>query len=204
MRHKTAERWISDDLDRALSSGRKVKLESHLGACPSCRAYRTGLEKIQSRAALGSPALPEDYWKSRLAALRAGLTEPSSNRMERRSPSRHVPGFFPWKPWAWAGGGSALAAAAVLFFLLLPGRPMYDAYAYSLGDPGGAIEEHLGTDETVIREFNLSLVSSLSEPLTEEATDVVSLLGEQAFVLENLSDEEIRLLNREIVREIGI
>jgi hypothetical protein len=202
MRHKTAERWISDDLDRALSSGRKAKLERHLSVCSACRVYQTGLEKIQSRAAFGLPVLSQDYWQGRLTALRAGLADSSSGQGISKAPARHVTGFFPWKSWTLAAGGSALAAAAVLFFLLLPGRPLYDAYAYALGNPWGAIEEHLA-DEAAILEFNQSLESSLSEPLTESASEVVLLTGEQAFLLENLSDEEIRLFNREIALEIG-
>jgi hypothetical protein len=203
MRHKTAERWISDDLDRALFSGRKAKLDRHLSLCSTCRTYRAGLEKIQSKAVLCFPVLPEDYWQARLAALRAGLADPSSRQGISKAPARRVPGFFPWRSWALAGGGSALAAAAVLFFLLLPGRPLYDAYAYALGNPWGAIEDHL-PDEAAILEFNQSLESSLSEPLTESASEVVLLTGDQAFLLENLSDEDIRLFNREIALEIGI
>ena len=202
MRHKTAERWISDDLDRALPFGRKAKLERHFSLCSTCRTYRAGLEKIQSGAALSLPVLPEDYWMGRLVALRAGLADPSLGQGISKAPAPRVPGFFPWRSWALAGGGSALAAAAVLFFLLLPGRPLYDAYAYSLGNPWGAIEEHL-TDEAAILEFNQSLESSLSEPLTESASEVVLLTGDQAFLLENLSDEDIRLFNREIALEIG-
>ena len=71
-----------------------------------------------------------------------------------------------------------------------------------LGDPWGAIEDHLGA-EAAILEFNQSLELSLSEPLTESASEVVLLTGEQAFFLENLSDDEIRLFNREIALEIG-
>jgi len=204
MRHKTALRWISDDLDRALPAERKRRLETHLAACSACRVYQNTQRKILAGAVIGKPSCSDEYWRERLVRLRNGLESTVPRPVATRNPARSIPGFFPWKSWIWGGSLTALGVAVVLFFLWTPIRPLQDVYAYSIDDPWSVIDQQIGADESTVREFNDSLLASLAEPLDETLAEVVLLLDDQAQFLDNLSDEDIRLFNSEIAREIVI
>ncbi|MDH4196857.1 MAG: zf-HC2 domain-containing protein, partial [Candidatus Aminicenantes bacterium] len=63
MRCEAARKWISDDLDRSLSSRRMEALERHLQGCEACRAYRDDLALIQARTkAQPVPSLAPEDW----------------------------------------------------------------------------------------------------------------------------------------------
>lgn len=205
MRHKTAERWLSADLGGSLPADRRAKLQAHLASCPRCRSTRKEWERIQAGAAVSLPSENDAFWADNLAGLRAALEKPGASAPDVRNPARPVPGFFPWRAWAWgAGGAGALAAAALLFVLLSPARPLDDVYALSLGDQRIFLEEGLAADEAVLTDFNESLRASLAESMETVPDDVAFLTADHTLSLESLSDEDVEALISEIALETGV
>jgi anti-sigma factor RsiW len=205
MRHKTAERWLSADLGGSLPDSRKAKLQAHLVSCPRCRATRKEWERIQAGAGVSLPSENDAFWADSLARLRTALEKPNAPAADVRNPARPVPGFFPWRNWAWgAGSAGALAAAALLFVLLLPTGPLEDVYALSLGDQRVFLEEGLAADEAVLADFDESLRTSLAESLEAVPDDVAFLTADHTLSLESLSDEDVEALMSEIALETGV
>jgi len=204
MRHKTAERWLAADLGGSLPEGRRRRLEAHLAACPRCRSTRKEWAIVESRAKIEIPPEGDAFWRERWNSLRIALDAPAPEPERGRKPTSRVPGFFPWRTWAWGAGGAGVAAAAALLFVLLsPSRPLEEAYAYSLGDHGAFLEEGIAADEAVLADFNESLRDSLAESMETVPDDVTFLTADHTLALEGLSDEEIGAVVSEIGLETG-
>lgn len=204
MRHKTAERWLSADLGGSLPPGRRRKLEAHLDLCPRCRSTRRAWENIRSRAAVEIPPDADVFWTEGLNRLRTALAKSVPVPVADKTLTRPVPGFFPWKRFAWGAGGMGVVAAAVLLFIVLaPGRPLEDSYAYALGNPGVSLEEEMAADEVSLEAFNESLQASLGDFLETVPADVVSLTADHTLSLEGLTDEDVLVFVREIALEVG-
>lgn len=205
MRHKTAKRWLSDEWGGSLSAGRRERLETHLASCPKCREIRQDWDRIQKGSALVLPSEKDAYWSDGLARLRASLDKSGRIPSGGEKSVRPVPGFFPWRTWAWGAGGAGLAAAgALLLILLSPAGPLEDAYALSFGDHRAFLEEGLASDEAVLSEFNESLRSGLAETLEAVPGDVVNLTADLILTLESFSDEDIQIFLNEIALETGV
>ncbi|MBM3293093.1 MAG: hypothetical protein FJY82_01070 [Candidatus Aminicenantes bacterium] len=190
-------RRISDDLDGVLSPGRSKKLAAHLALCLDCRAYRRGLEALQAavRSAPGPARSPEDGARA-IGRLAAGIREESGRAKVRALPvSRRI------RPWAWAGAASLLAAGTFLFLHLRPAGVTEAVLPDAFEDPWISLAGRLD-DADVARTFAASLQSALNESLREIQGEVVPFLDRQALFLEDLSDEEVRLVNQELAREI--
>jgi len=202
MRHKRARLWISDDLDGVLSPEKKNRLETHLAACPSCRAYRSGLARIQSCSAAAISVRTDEEREAGLARLRKNLDLILPGSKEKGNPARPVPGFFPWRPLAWAAGTAVLGIVFIVFILGKPVRLLQEAYAYSFGDSWNSFENQLDADESIVREVDDLIRSDMAESLADVQPEVISFMDEHALFLESLSDADIRLLNSEIALEI--
>jgi predicted anti-sigma-YlaC factor YlaD len=77
MRCRTAERWISRDLDRPLARGVREALEAHLAVCPECRAMASDVRCLRAR--LGEVRCPEPlphFWTRLEARLTAAPAAP--------------------------------------------------------------------------------------------------------------------------------
>ncbi|TFG56526.1 MAG: zf-HC2 domain-containing protein, partial [Candidatus Aminicenantes bacterium] len=61
MRCETITKWLSDDLDGALSPNRKARLEAHLRECRACLGTRSDLILLQAEALPVADRSPE-YW----------------------------------------------------------------------------------------------------------------------------------------------
>jgi len=196
MRCERAERWISDDLDGMLNVGRRKKLAAHLASCPDCRAYRRRLGILQDAARTASRAdVPPEYWPEALRRLEARI-------LAKPRPSRPFPVRIPAGRWAWAGAASLLAAAAAFFLLLAPARVPEEVLPLAFEDQWGALGRQLGDDSELTRTLSASIQSALDESLREVHGDVVPFLDGNAWFLEALSDEEVRLVNVELAKEI--
>jgi len=205
MRHSKAERWITAESGGSLSPSRTRKLEAHLAACPGCRASRRRWEEIRAGAPVEIPPDTDAFWENSLTRLRTALEKPAEVPAIHPTPTRRVSGFYPWRTWAWGGGGALAAAAAVLLFILFsPPRPLGDAYAYSLGNPGVILDEGLAADETILAEFNESLQTDLVAYADSVPEDVVFLTADQILSLEDLTDEDVRAFLSEIALETGV
>lgn len=204
MKHKTAERWLAADLGGSLSAARRAKLEAHLASCAKCRETRKEWGAVQSRAAVSIPPEKDVFWADNLNRLRTALDQSAPVQAEDRKATRPVPGFFPWKTWAWGAGGAGLAAAAALLFVLLQAdRPLSDVYALSFGDHRAFLEEGLASDETVLADFNESVRSGLTDSLELLPADIAFLTADHTLSLESLSDEDVLAFMNEIALEMG-
>ncbi|MGB8960058.1 MAG: zf-HC2 domain-containing protein, partial [Candidatus Aminicenantales bacterium] len=95
MRCTTARRRLSDALDGALPSGRKIRLEAHLMTCEACRSYRDGLGRIQAGSRLPDDR-PRESWAAFERSLNAGLAAAAAGRRAVDVP------FAARRRWAWA------------------------------------------------------------------------------------------------------
>ncbi len=117
MRCRAAQRRLSDELDGALSPGRRSRLDSHLRISPACRAYRGGLARLQAevRSEAGRSA---EYLAGFEQRLEARLDGEEAGRRAAENP------FAGRRRVAWAVAGLALAAVAVAWFWLLRPGPI--------------------------------------------------------------------------------
>jgi hypothetical protein len=199
MRCKKIKRWISDDLDGALKPGRKKRLAEHLASCPACQTYKRGLEALQAAVQnAAGPAPSLEYWPNALGRLAERIREaPGPERV------RPAPALFPHVRWALAGAASLLVAAAVLYFALTPARVEREALPAGFEEGWSALNRELSDNPELARAFAFSLRSALNEPLREIQGEVVPLIDGHALFLEDLSDEEVLLLNAELAKEIS-
>jgi Putative zinc-finger len=125
--------FVTDRLD----ADERAEVETHLSACPDCRAE----ERLERRLAAEVAAMPVDVEQS-WARLRARLERPSANRGPRsgrrlaaawRGLGRGLGGARPWIGWAMA------AQAAVMVLLLGVVWPRH-------GQPSGPASPGPGVD----------------------------------------------------------
>ncbi len=86
----TAEDWILDAADQPLDPARALALETHLAACPDCRAFQAAQHRLEATlpAALPPRALSESF-KAGLRTLPARASYPAAVSA-RRELWRHL------------------------------------------------------------------------------------------------------------------
>jgi len=91
MKCRTAERWISQSLDRSLDRSVRDALEAHLADCPACRI--TASEVRDLRARLGDVSFPEPlpYFWSRLESRLAEAPRAEAQALWLRWSLRAIP-----------------------------------------------------------------------------------------------------------------
>lgn len=197
MRCEKSKRWISDGLDGALVPVREKKLDAHLAVCPVCRSYRRGLDALQGEAKRAARLVQAaEYGQS-------GLDRLAEMIKATPGPVRKTPAFSPRGRWAWAGAASLLAAGGILYLTLAPSRTAPESFPASFEEGWSRIDVRLEENPDLAREFASSLQTSLREPLREARSEVLPLLDRHVLFLEDLSDEEVRLLNAELAKEIA-
>jgi len=193
-RHKY-EKWISDALDGGLSLKKKKILEGHLAQCPDCRTYRACLHRIQEEALrVGGIKVSPSYGEQFSARLEKKLRslEPARETSRPFRPS--------WK-WAWAGAPVFLALGISLVFLLNRGQaPENDIFSYEVCLD--RLHQEIGNDAKLEADFNRIILGSLGEGMDSGALGEHSLLSEDPFFWENLSDEELQFMEQEIKKEM--
>jgi hypothetical protein len=133
MRCRTAQRYISENLDGSLEGRKKARLERHLEGCPDCRAVLGDFRAIVDAApALAGPEPSEAVWsriRIRLAARETGVAD-------ARVPAPRLRGF------GWGAPALKFAAAAALAVILV-GSGVY--FGIGIGKKG--IPERLADPE---------------------------------------------------------
>lgn len=193
MRCRRAEKLISEDLDSRLSPGRAKDLEAHLVGCLSCRSYRARLEVIQ-KGALGGvePSVEPGYWDGLSARIRARL-EPAARPAGRPWPLRA-------RRRAWLAVPAAAAAVLVSLQLFRPRPP---SVAEFLG-PQARFESAalaLLEDQGLEGEFDSLVAADLREATGSLSVYELPYLADDPAFWEGLTDEEARLLDRELAGE---
>ncbi len=206
MRCRKSEKWISDGIDGNLAVRKQRKLDAHVEACGSCRAYRRHLEKIQGEALnLSGPALSPEYWQDSIARLQANLarTGPAEQKEFKLRP-RQAPAFSPGLRWAWAGAASVLAVGLGLYFMLFQGRGFLETSPRAFRDQVNSLYEMIGDNSDLEAEFNSLIRASILEEAGEAGAEVKHLLYGNSLFLDSLSDEEVQILDAEISKVLKI
>jgi hypothetical protein len=181
-----------------LSPRRREKLLAHLAACPGCRDDRHRAEAVQSAARkVPGPALSPDYWPASFGRIAARVRAEAASK-----PAPSPRSFLPGPGWAWAGAASLLAAGVGLFLLLSPARVGEDIHLSAFEDPWASLDGRFDEDSQAAQAVATSVQSALAESLREFGGEVVPLLDGQALFLEDLTDEEVLLVNAELAKEI--
>lgn len=195
MRCKKIEKWLSDRIDGEFSE-RKIKaLLAHLERCPSCRSYDAALKIIQDEArSIQRPKVSPFYWEEFTSRLKANL---SSKKQEKRLEQPFA------KRWRWAGASAALTFLIVVgvYFLLFFKKPVPEMYVFSYEDSLAQISQEIGRDSELENLFNLVVLVSIGESLEESGWQDSPGFQEKSFLWENLSEEEMRLIESEIKKE---
>ncbi len=195
MNCRKSEGLISDALDGRLSESAARDLEAHLAGCASCRAYRARLDRIQKEAAApGEPRIPAGYWDDFSARLSARL-EPAATGERRER--------FPLRGWRWAWIAVPAAAAGLVVFLQVF-RPNPTSVADVFGSDerldaaglasleGTELAGHL--DETIL--------AAIQEETGFLSADELPAYADDPVIWENLTDDEVALLDGEIAKEL--
>lgn len=200
---RTWKKRISDDLDGALSSPTKKRLQKHLADCEACRAYAARLERLHQCAkdiAAAEPAGPShlqelrESLKPRLAEAARELREGGASRKSGVRRKR-----WPW----WAVG--TLAAASLLFVLVVPQGDRQgptEVYAFSLEDALASLSAELGNDLRLEVSFNELLAATIPDAAEASDTEFLGNPFENPLFWEDLSEEELRYIESEMKKEI--
>jgi len=195
MNCRKCERLASGSMDNKLSGREARELEVHLAGCPSCRAYRARLGRIQREACVrGETPIPAGYWDDFSARLRARL-EPAWAAGHRRR--------FPPRGWRWAGLAVPAAAAGVMIFLQVfrPG-PVSVADLFSHEGRLDAASLAVLEDAELAGELEDVILAAIQEETGFLSPDELPLLADDPGFWESLTDEEAALLDRVIAEEL--
>lgn len=196
MRCGTIEKWISDDVDGVLSGRKKKKLDFHLSRCAACRAYRRRLERLQREAGrLAAPSVPENYWETSVARLKAKLGSGDVPSGPRPSP---------WLRWAWSGSAAVLVLALALYFAVLRTRPSFEPYPLSFENTLTGVFAEVGDNTDFEKDLDGVIRASIREQSGPTDDDVKRYLYGNSLYLDSLSDEEVALLDERVARELKI
>lgn len=195
MRCRTIEKWLSDRIDGELSEKKIKALEVHLERCSSCRSYAAALEIIQDEARrVQKPVVDPFYWEKFTSRLKADL---SSQKQGKRLEQPFA------KRWRWAGAGAALTLLIVLglYFLRFSEKPAPKVYVFSYEESLNQIYQEIGRDPELENMFNLVVLASIGESLEEPEWRDSTGFQDNPLLWENLSEEELKLIESEIKKE---
>ena len=193
-----AEKWISDWVDGALPSGRERLLHAHLSGCSACRSYIEQVRFLSREAdslyADAVPSMIEDVLASKLTdnLLRMGGKE----QMVRKT------GLLPG--WRWAAALSALVLILGLHGLLQPERAQFsrpDLYPVSYEGALFEITWELEGDARLAEIFNALILNSIDDELGGGVLNDMDGYMNNPFLLNDLTEEELKLLEDELKKD---
>ncbi len=196
MRCGAARKRISDELDGALGPRKRLRLEAHLLTCPACRAYRSGLGRIQAGAGL-SDAHPPGAWAAFETTLGAKLDAARAGREPVGVP------FAARRRWAWgAAAAMILAGAAVWFALLRPGAAVTESW-FAYDDVLDPLVEAAEANPEMAVLVDQEVRASLDEMTPAPDMDAAVLPAADPLFWEGLSEEDLRAIVAELEAETG-
>jgi hypothetical protein len=195
MRCHDYEKWISDSLDGVLREDKKALLDLHLTECASCRAYGKRLSRIQQDARqLRKARVEPAYWEDLSSAVLRRLEASEQGRCRGRS--------IRWN-WRWAWGAAVLFSAVVLGLLVRPRPvPAFGPDAFSFEACLSRLSQEIGDDAELAGNFNFYLLNALRRDLSSAMLEDDPVFSEEALFWEGLSEEEYRVLEEAIKKEL--
>jgi hypothetical protein len=195
MKCEKIERWISDDLDGALMPGKRPRLEAHLSACPACREYRKKARRIQAASVrLEEPEVSPESLEALSAEIRRKL------RLER--PGERA-GRSLTLIWRWVRLAGPAVLALVLGVVILRGRgeaPQDDVF--SLEGCFDRVAREIAGDDDLAAGFSRFISESLVEEREASLPSGDVYIWNEPYFWECLGDDELRLVEEEIKKEI--
>jgi predicted anti-sigma-YlaC factor YlaD len=195
MRCATTKKWLSDDLDGALSPNRKIRLEAHLRECRDCRGYRADLARIQA----GTPPVADrsaEYWADFEKRLESGLAGVEPVRRPHRV------ALFAGRRWAWAAAGFLVMAAVGTYFASRPVGALETAWM-PYEDPLARLLLEAEVDPEVENLVNRELLTSIADAAPDTEEDYAVPIASDPLFWEGLSVEELEYIAVELERETG-
>ncbi len=196
MRCETIIKWLSDDLDGALSPQKKARLETHLQECRVCRGYRGDLTRLQAEAPSAADRSPE-YWTAfeRRLESRLAIVEPV------REPARAP--FFLNRRWAWAAAGFLVMAAVGIYFAANRPAGTLETAWVPYEDSLDRILQEAEADPEVENIVNRELLASITDVAPDTEEDYAVPLAADPLFWEGLSEEELEYIAVELEKETG-
>jgi hypothetical protein len=195
MKCRRSQRWLSDDIDGRLTDKKKRRLESHLGVCPACRAYRKDLARLQVEyRSVEAEPLAEDYFDRFTVAVETRL------RRENMIAGRRGPFPQRWS-WAWISVPLALAFVLGLVFFRSRGEDVREEI-FSFEACLERVFQEIGGDDEVAADFSRFLSGSLLDEGEAIALEDGVDLWNEPFFWRSLTDEDLRLIEEEIKKGI--
>lgn len=189
------ERWISDGIDHALNEKKSKLLRVHLERCFSCRSYEESLGNIQHFAEnLDRPQASPEYWKGFRSRLKERM------RLEEADRGRVQASRLEWK-WAW-GAILVLMVGLTFSWLSLRRASAHDLPLFSLEDSLDRYYQKIGDNAELEYAFNAVIENSIIESGTGRVLEQNLHLLDDPLIWESLSEEELKLLEQEVKKEI--
>ena len=88
-----------------------------------------------------------------------------------------------------------------LYFLLFFEKPAPEVYVFSYEESLDQLYQEIGHDPELENMFNLAVLASIGESLEEPEWQDSSGFQESSLLWENLSEEELKLIESEIKKE---
>jgi hypothetical protein len=196
MRCETIKKWLSDDLDGALSPKRKARLEAHLRACRDCQGYRADLARIQAETPPAADRSPE-YWAAFERRLESGLAIVEPVRGPARAP------LFAGRRWAWAAAGFLVMAAVGIYFAVnRPGGALETAWVPYEDSLARLLMEAEANPE-VENLVNRELLASIADAVPDVEEDYAVPVASDPLFWEGLSEAELEYIAVELERDTG-
>jgi len=196
----TAEKWISDWLDGALKPDRKKILHAHLESCLGCRDYAEQIRFLGAEAdRLYSDASRVLDAETFTAELRTKLFRLKKENHEKHSKHGKSGLSLPVR-WRWAAAAASLFLMIGLQFLLQTNGPLEfraDLYTFSYENALSDISWELQGDEHLAEAFNSLILNSIEEEL-----DSFEMYMENSLYPGDLSEEELKILEAELKKEV--
>lgn len=198
MRCKKIEKWLSDRIDGELSKEKEEILEDHLERCASCRAYAASIAKLQDETvSIKDAEISSDFWEEFASKLKANLKSLQQERKEKRS---LVPG---WK-WVWSGAALLTVVVVGVYLLFFRSPQPQETYVFTLENSLAEIYQEIGDDYILEELFNSVIVVSIGESLEDSGWRERPDFSENFLLWEDLSEEEMKLLESEVKKDIKI
>lgn len=193
MRCGAARRRLSDDLDGALTPGRRERLEAHLRSCDACRTCRDALARLQAAVRPGADRSPE-YW--------AGFERRLASRLESAGPGRAS--RFGRRRWAWAAAGVlVLSAAGAIWYASSRQDTLVTTAWLAEEDLLTPLLEDAEADPELERDIEQAIRASIEEMTPVPDADAAALPVADPLFWEGLSEDELRDIAAELENETG-
>jgi len=196
MRCLTINKWLSDDLDGALSPKRKSRLEAHLRGCRVCRGCRADLARLQA----GVPPLADrspEYWAAFERRLESKLAFVEPVRAPARAP------LLTGRRWALAAAGFLVMAAVGVYFAVNRSGGTLGTAWVPYEDSLARLLQEAEADPEVENLVNRELLASIADVAPDAEEEYAFPVAADPLFWEGLSEEELEYIAVELEKETG-